>query len=258
MHVIDQQTVNYILQKYPLDEQRLKVAVQSAKITLQIIYDKVSVKYIGSKATFFPKLLEARRFSISGNSIATLIRNYYLYPDYNFSRTADSYFIIDSDTGHESDIDIYFHDLMFNQSTKDSIRIMMEVLRKSYDEDSTDVFDANIKIANTYTASTYNNKSIPEYTKEGKPLITDNAVTMQDGTQFVIHSIGFNFNEHFDFEHCKMKYDGKNLYASKLQLICAVNKLLLEATHTKQYRLQKYLSRGFSRLREIEVADIDF
>lgn len=249
MHVIDQQTVTQILQKYPLDEQRLKVAVLSAKNTLQIIYDKVSRKYFEStKCGFFCDLLLSRCFSISGNSIATLIRNYYFYPDYNFSQTADSYFIIDASIGYESDIDIYFHDLVYNEDAKNTIASILDEMRKTYNRDSIDVFESNITIADNYTACTYSTKKIPEHTKMGWPVITDNAITMQDGTQLIVHSFGPDFNKNFDFEHCKMKYNGKNLYASKLQLICAAHKLILAAPDAQEYRLKKYSDRGFTVL----------
>jgi hypothetical protein len=249
MYKLESEDIEFIIRSYQLDDKLLNEAIQQTKEILQYIYSTICSKHYDTKIPFFKtQIVENRAFCISGNSIATLIRNFYLNPQKaksKYGTDIDSFdmHVRDIEYEYESDIDVYFHKYTGNGN----LYQLGYVLRNALSEIKDDRFIQNVKIADKDSTCIYGTNDV--MIKEGESLITDNAVTMADGTQFILCAFGENFTDSFDFEHCKMKYDGTKLYASRLQLICAIYKLMLYNTSkTKTYRIEKYKARGFNCL----------
>lgn len=242
MFKLDEKEVEFIVRTYQLDEKLLQEAIKETKQTLQYICGRISTKYSTSQIPFFKNNTAPGMFCISGNSIATLIRNFYLNPAEARSKylriVSSDMFVRDIEHGYESDIDIYFH------KCNESLHLLGKTLKDATFALGDDIFFENIKIADKDSGCEYGPSS---EIKEGDYLITDNAITMKDGTQFILCCHGERFTDSFDFEHCKMRFDGNNLYASKLQLICAIYKLMLHQK-ASDYRILKYELRGFYSL----------
>lgn len=242
MFQLDKDNIKFINCTYQLDDKLLNEAIKETKQTLQYICDRISARYRTSQIPFFKNNTAPGMFCISGNSIATLIRNFYLNPAEAKSKylqiVAHDMFIRDIEHGYESDIDIYFH------KCNESLHRIGYTLKHATNALGDDVFFQNIKMANKDSGCEYGQSS---EIKEGDYLITDNAITMKDGTQFILCCYGEGFTDSFDFEHCKMRFDGVNLYASRLQLICAIYKLMLYQKASDN-RILKYEFRGFNSL----------
>ena len=93
----------------------------------------------------------------------------------------------------------------------------------------------------------YNTGSI-----QGDKLITDNAVTMIDGSQFItcMHGQPAEIKLSFDFLHCCPHYDTleDQLYISKAQYDAIMNKKLIyrdPVKMAKSFRLHKFTQRGW-------------
>lgn len=94
----------------------------------------------------------------------------------------------------------------------------------------------------------YNTGSI-----QGGKLMTDNAVTMVDGAQFITCMYGqpAEIKLSFDFVHCCPHYDilSDKLYISKEQYDAIMNKKLVyrdPAKMAKPFRLEKFVQRGWT------------
>lgn len=85
----------------------------------------------------------------------------------------------------------------------------------------------------------------------GQKLITENAVTLSDGIQLIRRQSGSvkDIIDTFDYVHCKPYYDlmDDKLYISKEQYdLCTKKKLKVNnPLAVKQYRTEKFLSRGY-------------
>lgn len=227
------------------DKAKLADAMASTKAVLSEVYARTSKKYANSSRRVITHELNNCLCTISGNVIATLIRNFYNNPN---DRGVSNYLemindreeivIRDISNDKMTDIDIYFTSI-----NVDTLSAISSHIRDTYD--TNDTFDSNIKLADSDVECGYGNAKFT--VKEKDPLITPNAITMADTTQFILCKSGNNFTETFDFEHCRMRYNGINLFASQVQLYCAINKILVEKNKPEDYRVSKYLSRGFTR-----------
>ena len=242
MFQLDKNDIEFINRTYQLDDKLLNEAIKETKRTLEYICGRISTKYCTSQIPFFKNNTAPGMFCISGNSIATLIRNFYLNPAEARNKylkiVSSDMFVRDIDDGYESDIDIYFH------KCNESLHRIGYTLKHATNALGDDVFFENIKLADKDSGCEYGPSS---EIKEGDYVITDNAITMKDGTQFILCCHGEGFTDSFDFEHCKMRFDGNNLFASKLQLICAIYKLMLYKKASDN-RILKYTNRGFNSL----------
>lgn len=84
----------------------------------------------------------------------------------------------------------------------------------------------------------------------GKPLITENAITLKNGFQLITKHYGEpkDIRNTFDFIHCKPYYDTRDekLYISMEQFDCCKNKILKMAKpDVSQYRIEKFKQRGY-------------
>jgi hypothetical protein len=86
--------------------------------------------------------------------------------------------------------------------------------------------------------------------KDGK-CITENAITMKNGLQFITKHCGApdTVRNTFDFVHCMPMYsfDSKRLYISEEQYQCCVNKVLIvnEQKNVTQQRIDKFIKLGY-------------
>ena len=86
---------------------------------------------------------------------------------------------------------------------------------------------------------------------ENGKMITHNAISMKDGTQFIVCSSNSveSTKGTFDFIHCCPHYDfnENKLYISKRQYYAIVNKLLITncESNVKDKRVQKFIDRGY-------------
>lgn len=97
----------------------------------------------------------------------------------------------------------------------------------------------------------------PKYTEvmgvDGK-MITANAITMKDGTSFITMCGGLpaEVKKTFDYVHCTPHYDlvNKTLWISPHQYHAARYKKLIvnNPDSIRQYRLDKFLKRGYTKL----------
>ena len=102
--------------------------------------------------------------------------------------------------------------------------------------------------------------------KDGK-CITENAVTMSNGLQFITRHYGEDIRDTFDFVHCMPMYDIyiDKLYISEEQYNCCVHKLLVvnEEKNVTAKRQQKFMDAGYymqsapKQPKEIEVVEDD-
>lgn len=244
MFKLDQNQDEFIVRTYQLNDKLLQEAIKETKRTLRYICSRISTKYYTTQIRFFKDNTAPGMFCISGNSIATLIRNFYLThaearSKYVSEIVTSDMRVRDIEHGYESDIGIYFH--KYNKS----LHLLGKSLKHVASTFTDDIFFENMKIADKDSACNYGPSS---EIKEGDYLITDNTITMKDGTQFILCCHGEKFTDLFDFEHCKMRFDGVNLHASRLQLICAIYKLMLSRlprVDKPNNRILKYESRGF-------------
>lgn len=85
----------------------------------------------------------------------------------------------------------------------------------------------------------------------GGMCITENAVTLKNGLQLIIKHYGQpkEVRATFDFVHCKPYYDSRdgNLYISRMQYNCCVNKCLVinNSTNFTHHREDKFKKRGY-------------
>ena len=84
----------------------------------------------------------------------------------------------------------------------------------------------------------------------GKPLITENAITLKNGLQLITKHYGTpdEVRSTFDFVHCKPYYDTLNdkLYISREQFDCCKNKFLkMTKSDVAQHRIDKFQRRGY-------------
>ena len=93
---------------------------------------------------------------------------------------------------------------------------------------------------------------IDVYGTNGK-MITNYAITMKDGTSFIIllTKPASDLKKTFDYLHCTPHYDivDRKLYISRAQYDAIVNKKLVvnNASMVKEWRTQKFLSRGYTK-----------
>ena len=96
----------------------------------------------------------------------------------------------------------------------------------------------------------------PKYaalTNQSGKLITDNAITMVDGAQFItcMHGQPEEIKKSFDYLHCCPHYyiDTAQLFISKSQYDAIMNKKLVYCDPVrlaKPFRQEKFMSRGWS------------
>lgn len=88
-------------------------------------------------------------------------------------------------------------------------------------------------------------------TLAGKPLITDNAVTLANDVQFVYLGVADECRKAFDFIHCMPWYDLKTqkLYISQAQVASIRTKTLvlnIAGEKLKERRIKKYTDKGWN------------
>jgi hypothetical protein len=97
---------------------------------------------------------------------------------------------------------------------------------------------------------------IEAYGTDGK-MITNNAITMKDGSSFIIllTKPASDLKQTFDYLHCTPHYDivDRKLYISRAQYDAIVNKKLVvnNDSMVKEWRTQKFLKRGYVKAKNV-------
>lgn len=157
-----------------------------------------------------------------------------------------------------------FYELELPYSTRDMFlsggaiaSILQEQMPNDFDIYFKDA-EISLSISKYFNANTSQVKDISEKYREyagtdGK-TITENAITLKNGIQFITKHTGTpeKIRETFDFIHCRpyLDFDSKMLYISKSQYDACVNKMLVvnNPKAVTQHRLEKFLKKGYRQL----------